>query len=404
MSVPAVRLTDVSKKFILRSERRDSLKERAVRGRVRSKKEEFWALRDASFEVPKGSCFGLVGHNGSGKSTTLKVMAGIYRPTSGTVEVNGRISALLELGAGFHHELTGRENIALNGALLGMTRAEIDASTDEIIEFAGLDDFIDAPVKVYSSGMYVRLGFSIAVAVKPEVLVVDEVIAVGDEEFQRRCFDHFHELRGRGATVILVSHGLPLMSELCDEAIWIDHGRIAAHGDARRVVASYLESVNDAESVVDEAGLLHVGKGGATVTGLDFLHADSGEAAGHLTTGQPCRFRVHLLVHRRLERAVIGLNFFSDNDIEISGPNTLPMGWQTVEPGPLVIDFEVPELLLNPGQYEVSVGISADAAIMDHVHRAFTLRVHGDGSFSRGLFRMPGDWVVRLGQSRPVNG
>jgi lipopolysaccharide transport system ATP-binding protein len=179
----AIEVADLSKMFRLATERRDSLKERFVRGGGRH--EEFWALRDVTFNIERGTTFGLIGQNGSGKSTLLKMLAGIYRPTSGTVAAKGRISALLELGAGFHGELTGRENVYLNGAILGLSRKQIDASMDQIIDFAGIADFIDSPVKIYSSGMYVRLGFSIAVTVDPEILIVDEIIAVGDEEFQR---------------------------------------------------------------------------------------------------------------------------------------------------------------------------------------------------------------------------
>jgi lipopolysaccharide transport system ATP-binding protein len=211
----AVSLESVSKRFWLAQERRTSLKERVVRGRAPSGK-ELWALKDASFEVPQGTTFGLIGHNGSGKSTALKVISGIYRPTSGEVTVNGKLSALLELGAGFHGDLSGRENIRLNGSILGMSRREIEAAMDEIIDFSGLEDFIDTPVKVYSSGMYVRLGFAIAVTVRPDVLAIDEIIAVGDEEFQRKCFDHLHSLRRNGTTILLVSHSLSVLEELCD--------------------------------------------------------------------------------------------------------------------------------------------------------------------------------------------
>jgi len=179
---PAVRVVGISKKFTLHTEKRNSLKERLVRGRARTDG-DFWALTDVSFDVPRGTTFGLIGNNGSGKSTMLKLLAGVHRPTSGSVIANGRVSALLELGAGFHGELTGRENVHLNGSILGLSRRQIDQSMEKIIDFADIGDFIDAPVKVYSSGMYVRLGFSIAVTVDPEILIVDEIIAVGDEEF-----------------------------------------------------------------------------------------------------------------------------------------------------------------------------------------------------------------------------
>ena len=223
MSDPAVRVVGVSKKFTLHTEKRNSLKERLVRGRARSDG-DFWALRDVSFDVPRGSTFGLIGHNGSGKSTMLKLLAGVHRQTSGSIITDGRISALLELGAGFHGELTGRENIFLNGSILGLSKRQIEASMEKIIDFADIGEFIDAPVKVYSSGMYVRLGFSIAVTVEPEILIVDEIIAVGDEEFQRKCFDYLFELRKRGTTVVLVTHAMGLVESLCDQAAWLVKG------------------------------------------------------------------------------------------------------------------------------------------------------------------------------------
>ena len=203
----AVRAHHLSKSFRMRAERRTSLKERVVRGKAPEPK-VFWALRDASFSVPRGSSLGIIGQNGSGKSTALKVLTGIYRPTSGSVEVNGSVSALLEVGAGFHPELTGRENIRLNATILGFTGREIDRLMDRIIEFADIGEHIDSPIKHYSSGMYVRLGFAVAVMVRPEILIVDEVFAVGDEEFQRKCFDYLYDLRRANTAMIIVSHGL----------------------------------------------------------------------------------------------------------------------------------------------------------------------------------------------------
>ena len=203
MSEIAVGIDDVGKRFMRSAERRNSIKERIVRGRAR-RAEDFWAVRNVSLDIPKGSVYGLIGHNGSGKSTLLKMIGGIYRPTEGSITSQGRIASLIELGAGFHPEMTGRENIGLNGSILGLPRKEIAAVTDEIIEFSGLRDFIDDPVKHYSSGMYVRLGFAVAVHMKPDVLLVDEVLAVGDEEFQRKCFDHLYALRRAGKTIVVV--------------------------------------------------------------------------------------------------------------------------------------------------------------------------------------------------------
>src|SRR5213595_256726 len=209
--------------------------------------ETFPALTDVSFKVAKGSTYGVVGRNGSGKSTALKLVAGITKPTSGTVRVDGRISALIELGAGFHPEISGRENVYINGIMLGLTKRQIQARFDEIVDFAELREFIDAPVKTYSSGMYMRLGFAVAIHVNPDVLLVDEVLAVGDEGFTHKCLDKFAEFRRRGRTILLVTHSLGLVERFCDEAFWLDEGRAMLHGDPLRVVGAYLTKVEEGE-------------------------------------------------------------------------------------------------------------------------------------------------------------
>src|SRR4029450_12486983 len=202
--------------------------------------ETFPALTDVSFAVSRGSTCGVIGRNGSGKSTALKLVAGITKPTSGTVRVDGRISALIELGAGFHPEISGRENVFINGIMLGFTKREIERRFDEIVEFAELREFIDAPVKTYSSGMYMRLGFAVAIHVDPDVLLVDEVLAVGDEGFTHKCLDKFAEFKRRGKTILLVTHSLGLVERFCDEALWLDGGRLKGLGDPRRVVGAYV--------------------------------------------------------------------------------------------------------------------------------------------------------------------
>jgi ABC-type polysaccharide/polyol phosphate transport system ATPase subunit len=209
--------------------------------------ETFPALRNVSFKVAKGSTFGVMGRNGSGKSTALKLVAGITKPTSGTVHVDGRISALIELGAGFHPEISGRENVFINGIMLGLTKREIQARFDEIVDFAELREFIDAPVKTYSSGMYMRLGFAVAINVDPDVLLVDEVLAVGDEGFTHKCLDKFGEFRRRGKTILLVTHSLNLIERFCDDAVWLDAGEKRAEGDPKRVIGAYLTAVEETE-------------------------------------------------------------------------------------------------------------------------------------------------------------
>src|SRR6476619_4879984 len=238
--------------------------------------ETFQALSEVSFSVPKGSMFAVIGRNGSGKSTALKLVAGITKPTAGTVRVDGRISALIELGAGFHPEISGRENVFINGIMLGLTKREIQERFDEIVDFAELREFIDAPVKTYSSGMYMRLGFAVAINVNPDVLLVDEVLAVGDEGFTHKCLDKFAEFRRRGKTILLVTHSLNLVERFCDEALWLDGGRAMSHGDPKRVVGAYLTKVEEGEEQ-----LL------AETTARAVVDANKPGQAGHAGTAGP---------------------------------------------------------------------------------------------------------------------
>ena len=212
--------------------------------------ESLLALKDVSATIRKGVTYGVIGRNGSGKSTLLKLVAGITKPTSGAVRVNGRVSALIELGAGFHPEISGRENVFINGVMLGLSRREITRRFDEIVEFAEMEDFIDAPVKTYSSGMYMRLGFAVAVNVDPDILLVDEVLAVGDEGFSLKCLDKFSEFKRRGKTILLVTHGLSMVERFCDEALWIERGENRLVGDPKRVVQMYLSDVERAEDLL----------------------------------------------------------------------------------------------------------------------------------------------------------
>jgi ABC-type polysaccharide/polyol phosphate transport system ATPase subunit len=250
--VPAITATHVTKIYRRYARRRQfaTLKSALLSGTLigdLNPDETFPAVRDVSFEVPSGCTFGIVGRNGSGKSTMLKLVAGITKPTEGTVKVNGRISALIELGAGFHPEISGRENVFINGIMLGLSKREITRRFDEIVEFAELKDFIDAPVKTYSSGMYMRLGFAVAIHVDPDVLLIDEVLAVGDESFTHKCLDKFAEFRRRGKTILLVTHALSLVERYCDEALWMDEGRSRGIGDPRRVTSEYIMDVGRSE-------------------------------------------------------------------------------------------------------------------------------------------------------------
>lgn len=242
MTETAVRVDHVTKSFRLYHERNQTIKAAIMRGRT-SVHEDFLALKDVTFDVPVGSTFGLIGSNGSGKSTLLKCLANIYYPNSGSITHFGKIAAMLEVGSGFHSELSGRENIFLNGSILGMSRKEIVRKFDEIIDFSGVEQFIDQPVKNYSSGMYVRLGFAIAINVNPDILVVDEVLAVGDAEFQERCFQKFRDLKKEGKTVILVSHSMEMVEQMCDDVAWLNHGTLMDVGKAGPTIKAYRKSI-----------------------------------------------------------------------------------------------------------------------------------------------------------------
>jgi ABC-2 type transport system ATP-binding protein len=253
VSEPAIEVADVSKRFRIYRDKPTSLKQRVLSSRSRA--EDFWALRDVALDVGEGSTFGLIGHNGSGKTTLLKCVAGILRPTSGTIRQRGRLAALLELGAGFHPELTGRENVYLNASFLGLSRRQTDAAFDDIVAFAELETFIDNEVKFYSSGMLVRLGFAVAVHVDPDVLLIDEVLAVGDEAFQAKCLDRIRAFQREGRTIVLVTHALDTVIEICDRAAMLHHGQLHAIGmpaDVVREMRYVLLGVTDPNFVPEE--------------------------------------------------------------------------------------------------------------------------------------------------------
>jgi lipopolysaccharide transport system ATP-binding protein len=250
--VNAIEVTNVTKVYRKYARRKQfaTLKSALLKGSLiqdLQPEETFPALKGVSFNVQAGRTFAIIGRNGSGKSTVLKLVAGITKPTTGTVNVHGRISALIELGAGFHPEISGRENVYINGIMLGLTKREVSRRFAEIVEFAELQEFIDAPVKTYSSGMYLRLGFAVAIHVDPDILLVDEVLAVGDEGFTHKCLDKFAEFKRRGKTILLVTHALQLVERFCDEALWLDSGKVRGSGDPKRVVGAYLTDVGRSE-------------------------------------------------------------------------------------------------------------------------------------------------------------
>jgi lipopolysaccharide transport system ATP-binding protein len=396
----AIVVDSVSKRFKMHRDQPTNLKEKLTRRSRGSRTEDFWALRDVSLEIPRGTTYGLIGHNGSGKSTLLKLIAGIHRPTQGTITANGRVSAMLELGAGFHPELSGRENVFFNGSILGLSRREITARLDDIIEFSGIGDFIDVPVKVYSSGMYVRLGFSIAANLDPELLIIDEIVAVGDEEFQRRCFDRLYELRRKGTTIVFVSHSLALIQTLCDRVAWLEHGNLRAEGPAFEVVDKYVAEVNAAESnrlggASNETDDTHRGSGEMRITAVEFLDAE-GVARPVAVAGRPLTIRVRYDVKEPVTEPVFGLAFHHESGAHIAGPNSQEGGTvagTVSEPG--YVDYHFDRLPLSPGIFVITTGIvdSSQTHVFDYRDQAFELRVQpGTGPDAPGIVRLDGRW------------
>jgi len=373
----------------------------------------FPALTDVSFTVTKGSTYGVIGKNGSGKSTALKLVAGITKPTSGKVSVDGRISALIELGAGFHPEISGRENIFINGIMLGLSKREIQARFDEIVDFAELREFIDAPVKTYSSGMYMRLGFAVAIHVDPDVLLVDEVLAVGDEGFTHKCLDKFAEFRRRNKTILLVTHSLNLVERFCDEALWLDTGRAMTHGDPKRVVGAYLTKVEESEAqlladttakAVEQAGQVRrsgrvegreeaerpadptsnmftatEGRWGSReveITDVTFLGRD-GQPTFVVHSGEPLAIRVKVRAERPTDDFVFGVGIFNADGVCCYGTNTF---LEEMNPERLSGDahatFAVDSLDLVEGTYKVDVAVhKRDGFPYDYHRLLYTFRV-----------------------------
>jgi lipopolysaccharide transport system ATP-binding protein len=366
----AIELRGVGKRFRRHQDRRSTFKELIVRGRPK-RVEDFWAVRGIDLRIPKGSVYGLIGHNGSGKSTLLKVMAGIYRPNEGSVAVDGRLAALIELGAGFHPELTGRENVRLNGSILGLSRREIDGAIGEIIDFSGLGDFIDEPVKNYSSGMYVRLGFSVAVHMKPDVLLVDEVIAVGDEDFQRKCFDHLYRLRKAGRTIVIVSHATTLIASLCDEVTWLDHGSLRGQGHGSTVVDDYLASVN----AVDESpradrrpqmAAHRSGTGEVRLSSVEVLGLDGAPSAA-CVSGEPLRIRLAYHAEQRVVDPVFALAIRHESGPVVTVVSTRITGDDVpVIEGTGRVDYVQSPCRLNPGTYQVDASILQSGGALAH--------------------------------------
>ncbi len=455
-----IKFSKVSKRFILHHERARSFQDVMVslfglrslsrRGVAmpNPSTEEFWALRDANFSIYKGESIGIVGENGSGKSTTLKLISRILEPTSGSVSVRGKVSALLELGTGFHPELTGRENIYLNGSLLGLSRKEMASRYQAVVDFSELAEFIDTPIKHYSSGMVMRLGFAIAINVDPDILLTDEVLAVGDEAFQRKCLEHIAELRKRGVTIVFVSHALEAIRSICQRAIWLDHGKVIADGPSGEVIDRYLayenekhaerlradhdgtgrgvarpdpltyDEVNmeqeidepldqnelppeDRSRAVPDAPGSRWTTGEVAITDVRFIGVEGGETA-LFKTEEPFTLRIFYKADRRLVKPVFGVALYTENGTQINGPNTRFGGLDipAIE-GTGYVDYHVDKLPLLTGRYDVTVAVTGSEMtdIYDHQHRAYSFAVQPTPGLSEryGLVFIPSEWSFHPG-------
>jgi lipopolysaccharide transport system ATP-binding protein len=400
--LPAISFQDVGKRFKMSPERPRTILEMVI-AFVRLQRrptQDLWAVRNLNFDLHRGESLGIIGRNGSGKSTALKLIARVLRPTEGRIVVRGRVSALLELGAGFHPDLTGRENVYLNGSILGLQKEEIAERFPSIVDFSELHDFIDIPVKHYSSGMYMRLGFSIAIHVQPDILIVDEILAVGDQAFQAKCFDRIEDLQEQGTTIILVSHNLEMVQKLCSHLLWLEQGKLRAGGSVSEVLPRYmsemyrrpelLESGSQRRQVFRRRGTQDV-----QITDLRFLDA-AGKASNQFQTNSPMIIEMSYVAHKSVQDPEFGLALYREDGVQVAGPNTrlagVAMGLVT---GAGVLRYEIAQLPLLPARYDVTAAVhdSKRPVAYDFHDRAYQFEVIAGGSPEiHGLIALPATW------------
>jgi len=389
----AMSVNDVHKTFRIHRERANSLKQLIVGG-GRNRYEEFQALKGVSFDVPTGQALGIIGHNGSGKSTLLKCMARILTPNAGTITYDKRMAGLLELGAGFHPDLSGRDNVFLNAAILGMPRREIARRFDDIVEFSGLGEFVESQVKTYSSGMYLRLAFSVAIHVDPELLLIDEILAVGDVAFQRKCMDRFVEFRNEGRTLIIVTHDTGSVRHFCDRAIWMDHGNIVEDGDPAPVIDRYTESML-AGTIDAETGGIRRGDGPLRVTSVELLTDQGGE----IHTGDDVIVRLRWQTDEPIREPVFIVKLTSAVGVEVTAPANTDGGTVLdVAEGEGVAEVRFPRFDLLPGSYVVHTEVTGPARtlVYDHLQDAAHFEVHaGSSKETEGLVTLRPTWNFR---------
>lgn len=397
---PVISFQHVDKRFAFTKEKPQSVMESFInffsrRGRAKQPAESLWAVRDVSFDVLPGQCFGIVGRNGSGKSTILKLIARILRPNNGRILINGRVSALLELGAGFHPDLTGRENIFLNAALLGFDEASTHAYYDRIVEFSELEEFIDMPVKHYSSGMFMRLGFSVAIHMQPDILIVDEILAVGDQAFQSKCIDAIMGMKERGVTIIIVSHNINLVRTLCTHLLWIDKGIPQAYGLVDEIAAEYVAHAYQKPGQPVSAVFSRTGSGEIEITSTRFLDQHD-EPQDVFATGEPMTIEIGYLAHKPIDNPEVGLAIFRQDGVQVNGPNSKIAG---VDLGTLVgegvVRYVIEQLPLLPATYVVTTAVHDRLShqCYDYHKKAYSFRIDaGTADELDGLVQLPARW------------
>ncbi len=391
----AIEVNHVTKSFKVYLDKGNTLKEKVL-FKKRRRYEERKVLKDISFQVKKGEAVGLIGHNGCGKSTTLKLLTRIMYPDAGEIKMSGRVSSLIELGAGFHEDMSGRENIYINASIFGLSRKEIDERMEAIINFSELQDFIDNPVRTYSSGMYMRLAFSVAINVDADILLVDEILAVGDVNFQAKCFNRLREIKGQGTTIVIVSHSMDQIEQICDRSIWIHEGDIRRQGRPRDVHPEYLDFMGEkrqerAEKEKEEAPQEKTepiakeekrwGNGDARIRKVMILDRD-GRERSVIKTDEQVTISIKYEIKNTVEDAVIGIGFFRSDGVQCYGTNTridkLPE-FKLVRDG--VAEVKIASLNLIPGQYLLDVAIESQIGIaVDYFREAYRFEVFSDVS------------------------
>jgi len=388
-------VSGLSKRYRLGQLQGDTMLREAIMGFVRRRfgrapsqvDSTLWALRDVSFSIEPGEIVGIVGRNGAGKSTLLKVLSRITYPTTGTVDVRGKTASMLEVGTGFHEELTGRENIYLNGSIMGMKKSEVDAKLDEMVAFAAVERFIDTPIKRYSSGMRMRLGFAVAAHLDPDNLLVDEVLAVGDTQFQKKCLDTMSDLRTSGRTVLLVSHNMAAVENLCQRAIWIDNGTIREDGPTSSVIRSYMATFATAQQGGTSLEQIEsrTGNGEARFTGIEFLDA-RGEPVKYVCAGDRFTIRLHFRTHTVVSDLRVGIELNTDMGLKLIGTNNWATGFYVPAVGPGVgsMDLEIDFLNIMPGRYYLSLWLGPWGHIQDCLQNGVVLDVEPSDFYGTG--------------------